>query len=414
MDYTLEEFISYCDDMQIAEESLRDINKTFEPNYEKIKSLVSNANNIDKKEDKIKLLKEANEIIDRTIVQLKSLNDDALDKALSVGSRLVSILIKIASTRDIMNKMSLFFLKEKSLTTTIPQLAISVLSHKILKSLTVRQKKKLRDSYVKDLQKYQVNILMLISKIQQSSVSTESFYDISIANEAATGLIQRLKTGLNDLVYKIRRWLQIASSWLKEKLFKLCKIEYIKIDVDYYNAVTRLINEINRVGSDPNSYMNIISSNIRVIGSTNTESVIKAVEALRDNYQSIQDDLNELKNKRNEIPSPSSTGKVVNIATKDINAIKKHFEKNLNMGRNLPGLIAKALGGIDRNADNDTEQIKRLVYSNVFSISNLMVGKSQLCISLVNDIIANNKNNEKIEPKKENVTNNENTQLQVV
>ena len=394
MYYTPENFISHCEDLVVCNESLRDVNETYKPNYEKVTELIAKAQKARNKEQKIRLFKEALTLIDDTVKQLKALEGDALDIALSVGSTLVSTIIKIQSAKNIMTKMSISLLAQKSPTTAIPQIAGAIITHAALHQLSLSHKKKLRDKCVKELNEYKVGINLMLNKLQASEAA-ESVMNLTVANESAIDVVRKMKSGLSDLIGKIRKWLQIAYSWLQTKLMKLCKVEYITIDVNYYNNVMSFINGINNLGDDYKTYINIIRANYNALTSKNDEETLNAIDKLQDIYQDLSDKLELLAKERANIPSidTSGKGKVINIATKDLIAIKKHFEQELELGKTLPSIIGQFVGALDRAAtsDNQVEKAKRLLYSNIFAISNLLIGKSQLCIQLINAIIANSK-----------------------
>jgi hypothetical protein len=401
MNYTPENHIPFYDDSSICNESLRDVNEIYKPNYDKITELITKAQNAKNKEKKVQLCKEVIRLIDDTVKQLKDLKGDALDVALSAGSTLVSTIIKIQSAKNIMTKMSLSLLRERSITTVIPQVAGAIITHAALHSLTIAHKKKLRDKCVKELNEYKVGINLMLNKLQASENAVESCMQLTVANESAIDVVRKIKSGLNDLIGKIRRWLQIAYSWVQNKLMKLCKIEYIDIDVDYYNNTMSFINGINNLGDDYKTYINIIRSNLKVINAKSEEDVVNAVDKLQDTYDDISEKLKLLAAEKSKIPSPdtSGKGKVISVAMKDLNAIKKHFEQQLETGKVLPSLIGQVIGELDRsaNSDNQDEKIKRLIYSNTFAISNLLMTKSQLCIQLINIIIGSSK----VKPKEE-------------
>lgn len=390
MSYTLESFILYCDDMRIADESLRETNKIYQPNYEKMKELISEAKHTKNNSEKVKILKDTLEVVDDTIKQLKELKTDNIDRAISVGSKLVSLLLTISASKNILASTLKYRLNPVS---TSANVIGKILSTVALRTMSVGHKKAARDKCVKELIEYKMAINAMIRNVQSSS-ATESTTILDVANESAIDVVNKLKEKTSKFIQMIREWLQRVKSWISTRLYKLFKIEYITIDVKYYNEVMSFINGINNIGKDPKTIIQLINKSRGILSSTSKEHIEDAVNELQESYQKLSSDLKLLADKRSEIPTPEKDGggKTINVATQDMMAIKKYFEREIATAQGLPGMISQISNNIKTdNGDAYDDKLRKVLVSNAFAVSNLMMTKANLCIQLVNGIFTNSK-----------------------
>lgn len=426
MNYTLENFISYCEEMEIADESLRESRDIYDTTLDKIETLLDRARKAKKPENKIAILNDLIKLVDETVKHLKGLTDDNIDKALSVGSKLVSIMLKIQISKSIVATLATSLWTGRFM--SVPTFAFYYIGNNLakskLKSMTIRDKKKVRDNCVKELLEYKkyANTMINITKTEMKKAdkpipSTESTM-VAIAEESVTDVARVVKEKFNGLIEKLRRWLQVLKSWIDTKLYKLLKIQYILIDVKYYNEVMSFINGIRNLGKDPKTYIQILRANYTALTSTDEDKIAAAIDKMKEIYENISDSLSMLNEKRKEIPTPKEGGKVISVALQDLAALKSYFQTYLNLGQVMIKEIMDGMKkmGNTRMIENDqtkkdcvadVEKLNRLFMSNTFAISNLCITKSQLCIHLVNEIIRNGKapNSEKKEEKKENSEN---------
>lgn len=422
MNYTLENFISYCEEMEIADESLRESKDIYDTTLDKIETLLDRARKAKKPENKIAILNDLIKLVDETVKHLKGLTDDNIDKALSVGSKLVSIMLKIQISKNIVASMatSIWTGAAMSLPTFAFYYIGNSLAKNILKTMTIREKKKVRDNCVKELLEYKkyANTMINITKTEMKKAdkpipSTESTM-VAIAEESVTDVVRVVKEKFNGLIEKIRRWLQALKSWIDTKLYKLLKIQYILIDVKYYNEVMSFINGIRNLGKDPKTYIQVLRANYTALTSTDEDKIAAAIDKMKDIYENVSDSLSLLNEKRKEIPTPKEGGKVISVALEDLAALKSYFQTYLALGQVMIKEIMDGMKKMDnvKMIENDqtkkdcvaeVEKLNRLFMSNAFAISNLCITKSQICIHLVNEIIRNGKSpeSEKKEEKKE-------------
>ena len=421
MNYTLENFISYCEEMEIADESLRESTDIYDTTLDKIETLLDRARKAKKPENKIIILQDLIKLVDETVAHLKDLTDDNIDKALSVGSRLVSILLKIQISKSIVATMATSILSG-ALSFSLPTFTFyyigNFLAKKKLKSMTIRDKKKVRDNCVKELIEYKkyantmINITKAEMKKSNKPIPTTESTMVAIAEESVTDVVRVVKEKFNGLIEKIRRWLQALKSWIDTKLYKLLKIQYILIDVKYYNEVMSFINGIRNLGKDPKTYIQVLRANYTALTSTDEDKIAAAIDKMKDIYENVSDSLSLLNEKRKEIPTPKEGGKVIGVALQDLAALKSYFQTYLALGQ---AMIKEIMDGMKKmnnvkmiendqtkkDCEADVEKLNRLFMSNAFAISNLCITKSQICIHLVNEIIRNGKapNSEKKEEK---------------
>lgn len=422
MNYTLENFISYCEEMEIADESLRESKDIYDTTLDKIETLLDRARKAKKPENKIAILNDLIKLVDETVKHLKGLTDDNIDKALSVGSRLVSIMLKIQISKNVVASMatSIWTGAAMSLPTFAFYYIGNSLAKNILKTMTIREKKKVRDNCVKELLEYKkyANTMINITKTEMKKAdkpvpSTESTM-VAIAEESVTDVVRVVKEKFNGLIEKIRRWLQALKSWIDTKLYKLLKIQYILIDVKYYNEVMSFINGVRNLGKDPKTYIQVLRANYTALTSTDEDKIAAAIDKMKDIYENVSDSLSLLNEKRKEIPTPKEGGKVISVALEDLAALKSYFQTYLALGQVMIKEIMDGMKKMDnvKMIENDqtkkdcvaeVEKLNRLFMSNAFAISNLCITKSQICIHLVNEIIRNGKapESEKKEEKKE-------------
>jgi len=410
MNYTLENFISYCNEMEIADESLRETSDIYDVTLDKIETLLERSHKAKKPENKIAILNDLIKLVDETVNHLKSLTDDNIDKALSVGSRLVSIMLKIQISKNIVASMATSILMGGAMM-SVPTFMFSYIGHQLakntLKSMTIREKKKLRDNCVKELlgyKKYANHMIEITKKeIKKSGkVPTTESTMVAIAEESVTDVARVVKEKFNSLIEKIRKWAQMLKSWIDTKLYKLMGVEYIMIDVDYYNKAMSFINGIRNLGKDPKTYLNVLTASYRAVTSNDEDKINDAMDKLQSLYENVSDSLSLLNEERKKIPTPKEDGKKISVPVQDMAAVKSYFESNLIISKVLVVTIsdmAKSMNDVKVIESDETkregaatkEKARRLLLSNAFAISNLCITKSQICIHLVNSIIANGK-----------------------
>ena len=341
MNYTLENFISYCEEMEIADESLRESRDIYDTTLDKIETLLDRARKAKKPENKIAILQDLIKLVDETVKHLKGLTDDNIDKALSVGSRLVSILLKIQISKSIVATIATSAWTGTAM--SLPTFAFyyigNYLAKSKLKSMTIRDKKKVRDNCVKELIEYKkyANTMIDISKAEMKKshkpIPTTESTMVAIAEESVTDVARVVKEKFNGLIEKIRRWLQTLKSWIDTKLYKLLKIQYILNDVKYYNEVMSFINGIRNLGKDPKTYIQILRTNYTALTSTDEDKIAAAIDKMKDIYENVSDSLSMLNEKRKEIPTPKEGGKVISVALQDLAALKSYFQSYLTLGQ---------------------------------------------------------------------------------
>ena len=388
----IDEFINFCDNTIVAE-SLRDGNSLKYTKLLKmeIPKMLKQVDKTDYSKDNIDILEELLILIDDAIDQLTHLEPDMLDKALDKGSSLFYILYSIYQSRTLIG--SLKFNNNSSIITKLTRILIEEALIGIpIKKLSINDKKRVIQKKITALNKYKTIVKQYMHKIHTSDLVSESYkYDIYPATEGLSEIGKTIIVGVQTLIYKLKILIQKIESWINEKAFRVFKSEYIKIDVDYYAQSMKLANLIKTSGNSIRTWLQIIHKSIDAINNYDSETKFNnAIEELEITYKLIADELHRFESMNfAEIKiKPKDQQKLIAVSSKDVNAIQQVLQ-NQNI---ISKFIMQKLVIYSRNLKNMSEKKEttyKVISANFAALANLQTIKSNLCVKIINGIIAN-------------------------
>lgn len=388
----IENFINFCDS-EIIMESLREgksLKYTKLLKYDIPKAL-KNAKKSNYSTDNIDALEEILILIDDAIDQLSQLEPDMLDKALSKGSSLLYTLHVIYRSRTLLGNLN--YHVYGSWITKITRILIEEgIARLPAKLLSISEKEKVIDNKIVALREYKEIINYCIRQTRSmTNVSEAYMYDIYPATEGLSEVGKSISMGIQNLIYRLKILIQQIESWINEKIFKLFKSKYIKIDIDYYMQSMKLANQIKNSSNSIETWLQIIRKSMDIIDNCDDEFKIKSkIEELKNLYSLIEEEIDTWKRiKHKEITiKPKDQQKLIAISYKDIDEIISILNSKNRVSKNL----MKEMIIYSRNLKNMSkkkETICKVISTNYASITNIQSIKSKLCIDILNGIISN-------------------------
>ena len=389
----VESFIDFCDNELITVESLRSGNSL---KYTKLlkRDIPKTLHDTEKSNydgDKIIKLEETLILIDDAIDELSHLEPDMLDKALAKGSELAYIIGMICRSKSIIGELDHSI--NSSMITKITRFLVERYIMGIpVRKLSINEKKRVIDKKIQALRDYREIVNNTLKKLHMTSNVTES-YELMVceSNNAMATIGKTIINGVQTLIYKLKTLIQRIESWINEKLFKLLKCEYIQIDIDYYTQSINLINRIKNSKESMNTWLKILKTNMDAI--RYIDNVLKYdenVHQLKNMYSMLESELKKMESLMDSeiVLKPKEQQKLIAISPKDINAIYAI----LNDNQTLSNYIMKQLIIFSRKLKSSSqtkEGICKLLSANFAALSHMQALKSDMCVKIVNGIMAN-------------------------
>lgn len=389
----LESFISFCNDMMISNESLREAGSLRYTKLLKmdIPKILHDSDKSNYSKDTLYKLEETLILIDNAIDELSHLTPDMFDKVLEKGSSLFYMLYTIYRSRTLIGGLNNS--NHGSLITKLTRILIEEILIGIpVRKLSIENKKMRINKKITALKEYKKIINQYIHKIKTINHVYEAYScDMYHKSDRLSEIGKTIMMGIQTLIYKLKILIQKIESLINEKVFKILKSEYIKIDVDYYVQSMDLANQIKNSGTSVNTWLQIIHKSIDAINSYDNETKFNEnIEKLQNIYKMISAEIRRFESmKTAEIKiKPKDQQKLMAISSKDMNAIQQVLQSENIIFK----FLMQKLVIYSRNLKNMTEKketICKVISANFAALTNLQTIKSNACIKIVNGIIAN-------------------------
>lgn len=214
---------------------------------------------------------------------------------------------------------------------------------------------------------------------------------LAIATEGTIkDALGKIGAGLNNVLYKLRTWLQSFVQWVRSLFYRLNKTPYLTVNMEFYNQTTSTIDAIHKLGPG-DAIKNQVEKCIRV----NPGKAEPELYKLKELYQDLQGDYDTLTDYANKIPEPKENGIKTRVPTSKLNSMKTTFDNEIKEANELIKNIPAHINALnqqlqntqpDKVNDQRLTHIGKVVYVSEMLSANFLIKRGEFCKKLIESL----------------------------